>query len=78
MSLTTYTKQELLNKLKKQRRMLIIQSIVLLLMVIFSVFSFIEKGLSFQTFLPFFFAPMLFVMIFEVKKIKKEVTLRTS
>jgi len=78
MSLTTYTKQELLNKLKKQRRMLIIQSIVLLLMVIFSVFSFIEKGLSFQTFLPLFFAPMLFVMIFEVKKIKKEVTLRTS
>ena len=78
MSLTTYTKQELLNKLKKQRRMLIIQSIVLLLMVIFSVFSFIEKGLSFQTFLPLFFAPMLFVMLFEVKKIKKEVTLRTS
>jgi hypothetical protein len=77
MSLTTYTKQELLNKLKKQRRMLIIQSIVLLLMVVFSVFSFIEKGLSFQTFLPLFFAPMLFVMIFEVKKIKKEVTLRT-
>jgi len=78
MSLATYTKQELLNKLKKQRRMLIIQSIVLFLMVVFSVFSFIEKGLSFQTFLPLFFAPMLFVMIFEIKKIKKEVTLRTS
>jgi hypothetical protein len=73
MSLATYTKQELLNKLKKQRIMLLIQSVLLLLMVIFALFSFIEKGLSFQTFLPLFFVPMLF----EVKKIKKEVTLRT-
>jgi hypothetical protein len=45
-------------------------------MVVFAVFSFIDKGISFQTFLPLFFAPMLFVMLFEVKKIKKEVTLR--
>ena len=77
MSLTTYTKQELLNKLKKQRRMLLIQSVLLLLMVVFATFSFIDKGISFQTFLPLFFVPMLFVMLFEVKKIKKEITLRT-
>ena len=76
MSLATYTKQELLNKLKKQRRMLLIQSVLLLLMLVFAVFSFIDNGISFQTFLPLFFAPMLFVMLFEVKKIKKEVTLR--
>ena len=76
MSLATYTKQELLNKLKKQRRMLLIQSVLLLLMLVFAVFSFIDNGVSFQTFLPLFFAPMLFVMLFEIKKIKKEVTLR--
>ena len=76
MSLATYTKQELLNKLKKQRIMLLIQSVLVLLMVVFAVFSFIDNGVSFQTFLPLFFAPMLFVMLFEVKKIKKEVTLR--
>ena len=77
MSLATYTKQELLNKLKKQRRMFLVQSVLLLLMVVFAVFSFIDKGISFQTFLPLFFVPMLFVMLFEVKKIKKEITLRT-
>jgi uncharacterized membrane protein len=77
MSLATYTKQELLNKLKKQRRILLIQSVLLLLMVVFATFSFIDKGISFQTFLPLFFVPMLFVMLFEVKKIKKEITLRT-
>jgi hypothetical protein len=76
MSLATYTKQELLNKLKKQRIMLLIQSVLLLLMLVFAVFSFIDNGISFQTFLPLFFAPMLFVMLFEIKKIKKEVTLR--
>ena len=76
MTLATYTKQELLNKLKKQRRMFLVQSVLLLLMVVFAVFSFIDKGISFQTFLPLFFVPMLFVMLFEVKKIKKEVTLR--
>jgi hypothetical protein len=77
MTLATYTKQELLNKLKKQRRMLLTQSVLLLLMVVFAAFSFIDKGISFQTFLPLFFVPMLFVMLFEVKKIKKEITLRT-
>jgi len=77
MSLATYTKQELLNKLKKQRRMFLVQSVLLLLMLVFAVFSFIEKGISFHAFLPLFFAPMLFVMLFEVKKIKKELSSRT-
>jgi hypothetical protein len=54
-----------------------VQSIVILLMLVFAVFSSVENGLSFQTFLPLFFAPMLFVMLFEVKKIKKELSSRT-
>ena len=77
MSFSTYTTEELLKKIKKQKTMLVIQSVVIVLMLVFAVFSFIDKGISFQTFLPLFFAPMLFVMLFEVKKIKKEITLRT-
>jgi membrane-associated HD superfamily phosphohydrolase len=77
MSLATYTKQELLKKFKKQKTMLAIQSVVIVLMLVFAVFSFIEKGISFHAFLPLFFAPMLFVMLFEVKKIKKELSSRT-
>jgi len=45
-------------------------------MIVFAVFSTLEKGVTFQTFLPLFFAPMFFVMWFEVKKIKKELKLR--
>ncbi|SDS45645.1 hypothetical protein SAMN05216503_3116 [Polaribacter sp. KT25b] len=74
--LSTYTIEELKKKLKKQKTMLIIQSVVLFLMIVFAVFSTIENGLSFQTFLPLFFAPMLFVMLFEIKNIKKELILR--
>jgi hypothetical protein len=74
--LSTYTKEELIKKLRNQKIIFLVQGIVLLLMIVFAIFSSIEKGISFQTFLPLFFAPMLFVMLFEVKKIKKEVTLR--
>jgi membrane-associated HD superfamily phosphohydrolase len=74
--LSTYTKEELEKKLKKQKTMLIIQGVVLFLMIIFAVFTTVENGLSFQTFLPLFFAPMLFVMLFEIKNIKKELALR--
>jgi Na+/proline symporter len=77
MAFSTYTTKELLKKLKKQKTMLAVQSIVILLMLVFAVFSSVENGLSFQTFLPLFFAPMLFVMLFEVKKIKKELSSRT-
>lgn len=74
--LSTYTKEELEKKLKKQNTLLIIQGVVLLLMLIFAVFTTVENGLSFQTFLPLFFIPMDLVMYFEVKKIKKELALR--
>ena len=73
---SSYTKEELTKKLKKQKALAIVQSILLLFMVIFAVFYTVEKGVSFQTFLPLFFAPMLFVMLFEMKKIKQELDTR--
>ena len=77
MALSTFTTEELLIKLKKQQTMFAIQGVVILLMLVFAVFSSIENGLTIQSFLPLFFAPMLFVMLFEVKKIKKELRSRT-
>jgi membrane-associated HD superfamily phosphohydrolase len=74
--LSTYSKEELYKKWKKQKTMLIIQGILLFLMVIFAVFSTVENGISFKTFLPLFFGPMLFVMLFEIKNIKKELATR--
>jgi purine-cytosine permease-like protein len=73
---SNYSKEELLKKLKSQKIIAIVQAIVIFLMIIFAIFSTVENGISFQTFLPLFFAPMFFVMIFEVKKIKKELALR--
>jgi membrane-associated HD superfamily phosphohydrolase len=77
MTFAAYTTKELLKKFKKQKTMLAIQSVVIVLMLVFAVFSSIENGLGIQSFLPLFFAPMLFVMLFEVKKIKKELRSRT-
>lgn len=71
-----YSEEELLKKLKKQKTLAIIQSILLVCMVVFAVFTIIENGFSLQTFLPLFFAPMLYVMLFEMKKIKQELDSR--
>ena len=73
---SSYTKDELLKKLKKQKTMALIQGFVLLLMIVFSIFTTIENGISFQTFLPLFFSPMLAVMFLEIKKMKKEIAFR--
>ena len=73
---SSYTKDELEKKLKKQKMFTIIQAVVVVLMVVFSIFSTIENGVSFQTFLPLFFAPMLFVMQMEAIKIKEEINSR--
>ncbi|WP_439130131.1 hypothetical protein [Polaribacter sp.] len=73
---SSYTKEELIKKLKKQKSYVIIQVFLLLLMVVLAVFATLEKGISFLTFLPLFFAPMLFVMLFEIKKIKEELASR--
>lgn len=75
-ALPPYTKEELQKKIKKQNLMIILQVIVLFCMIIFAVFSTIENGLSFHTFLPLFFTPMLFVMFFEVKSLKKQLASR--
>jgi len=74
---SSYSKDELLKKLKKQKTMAIIQGFVIFLMLVFAIFTTIENGVSFQTFLPLFFAPMSVVMFFEMKKIKKEIDART-
>tara|TARA_R100000789_G_scaffold99162_1_gene104921 strand:- start:691 stop:930 length:240 start_codon:yes stop_codon:yes gene_type:complete len=73
---SSYTKEELQKKLKTQKKFALVQAVVVFLMIVFAVFSTLEKGVTFQTFLPLFFAPMFFVMWFEVKKIKKELKLR--
>lgn len=74
---STYTKEELTKKLKKQKTLALVQVVLLLLMIVFAIFATIENGVSFQTFLPLFFAPMLFVMLFEMKKIKEELQNRS-
>lgn len=74
--LSTHTNKKLKKKLKSQKTIAIIQAIVVVLMIVFPLFSLLEKGISFQTFLPLFFVPMFFVMLFEVKKIKKELASR--
>ncbi len=75
--LSTLTKQELSKKIKKQKMFIIMQGFVILLMILFGVFSTLENGVSFHTFLPLFFIPMLFVMFYELRKIKKEFTSRS-
>jgi uncharacterized membrane protein len=76
MSLSTYTKKELLKKLKTQKTMFAVKSVILVLMFVFALFSTLEKGLSFHTFLPLFFIPMGVYMFLELKKITKELALR--
>lgn len=73
---STYTTAELEKKLKNQKKFAVIKGFVVLLMIIFAVVSTIENGVSFHTFLPLFFAPMLFLMIYEAKKIKQELLSR--
>jgi amino acid transporter len=74
--LSTYTKVELNKKLKTQKNLLIVKGIVIVLMIVFAVFSTLENGISFHTFLPLFFIPMGLFMYFELKNIKKELASR--
>ena len=74
--LSTYTKEELKKKLKTQKTMFAIKCIVIVFMVVFAIFSTVENGISFHTFLPLFFIPMSIYMFTEMKKIEKELTLR--
>lgn len=76
MSLSTYSTKELQKKLKSQKILFIVQIVLVILMVVFAILSTAEKGVSFQTFLPLFFAPMALVMYLEMQKIKKELNSR--
>ena len=76
MALSTYTKEELVKKLKNQKIMFAVKSIILVLMLVFAIFSTLERGVSFHTFLPLFFIPMGIYMFIELKKIAKELVLR--
>lgn len=67
------TREELIRKLKKQKQFILIQSFVLILMMILSIVSTVDNGITFLTFLPLFFIPMLIVMVYELKKIKSKI-----
>lgn len=69
-----YSKKELAQKIKNQKNFILIQAIMVILMIILAVLTTLEKGISFLTFLPLFFIPMLFVMFFELKKLKKQIS----
>lgn len=69
---STYSQEELLQKIKKQKTFIIIQGVVIVLMVVLAIISTVDRGISFLTFLPLFFIPMEFVMLYELKKLKKE------
>lgn len=72
MSDTKYTEKELHQKIKKQKSFILIQVIVVVLMSILAIISTMDKGVTALTFLPLFFIPMIFVMVSELKKLKKE------
>ncbi|QTE24155.1 hypothetical protein [Polaribacter cellanae] len=75
---STNTTEELKKKIKTQKKMAIIHGFIILLMIAFAIFSSIKNGISFQTFLPLFFIPMEIIMLFELKKLKKELADRTK
>ncbi|TXD50132.1 hypothetical protein [Polaribacter sp. IC073] len=76
MALSTYSKEELSKKLKSQKTMFAVKGIIIVLMIVFAIFSTIENGFSFHTFLPLFFIPMSIYMYTEKKKIEKELASR--
>jgi|TARA_B110000971_G_scaffold197730_1_gene213768 hypothetical protein len=71
-----YTTDELLKKLKNQKRLAIFHGFIVLFLFIVAGFNSAENGFSFSSFLPLFFLPMQGVFIYEIKKMKKELTLR--
>ncbi len=73
---STYTKEELLKKLKTQKLLFTVKVIVIILMFVFAFYSTTQNGVSFYTFLPLFFIPMAYLMYADVKKIKEELDKR--
>jgi len=73
---STYTKKELLQKIKKQQLVTIIHGFVILLMIVYAIFVTIDKGISFQTFLPLCFIPMHIFIVSELRKMKEDLKKR--
>jgi len=69
---SSYSTEELVQKLKKQKRVLILQGVLIILMIVFAVFSTLEKGISFHSFLHLFFSPMFVAIYLDVRNIKKK------
>ncbi|WP_299056730.1 hypothetical protein [uncultured Polaribacter sp.] len=74
--LSTYSKEELVKKLKTQKKLLILKIGVIILLGVLAVISTYENGVSFNTFLPLFFIPMAIYMYMEYKRIKNELVKR--
>jgi hypothetical protein len=75
---SSYSTEELVQKLKKQKRVLILQGVLIILMIVFAVFSTLEKGISFHSFLPLFFSPMFVAIYLDVRNIKKTIQSKTE
>ncbi|WP_299672308.1 hypothetical protein [uncultured Polaribacter sp.] len=66
-----YSKEELQKKLKNQKLFSIIHGVIIILLFVFSGLSTYENGITFNSFFPFFFLPMQYVFLTEIKKLKK-------
>jgi uncharacterized membrane protein YoaK (UPF0700 family) len=67
---STYTKDELFKKLKKLKKVLRILIVVLVTIILFAISTTTKTGISFYTFIPAFFAPIVFILLYEVKKVE--------
>lgn len=74
--LTEYTDEELNSQFKKAKTLGSIFAGLIIAMIVLSVFTVYSKKVSFSTYLPLFFLPLLFVFISQIKAIKKEITSR--
>ena len=74
---SSYSTEEIQQKIKKQQTLVIVKIVVILLMLLLAVLATLENGVSVLTFLPLFFLPMLLIMSNELKKLKKELAART-
>ena len=68
--------EELLKNWKTVKTAQITSAVLVGIMIGIAVYSFVKKGLSFFTFFPLFFIPMLSVNSINFKAIKKEVEAR--
>lgn len=73
---TNLSDEELLKNWKTIKTAKITSAVLVGVMVGIAIFGFVKKGLSFFTFFPLFFIPMLSINSINYKAIKKEVEKR--